>query len=186
MEDHQIVELYWQRSEDAIRETAKKYGGYCRAILRNLLGGRQEDIEECESDTLLSAWNAMPSARPQRLAPFLGRIARNHALDRIAYYRAKKRSCPGRLLLDELAECLPDDTRVEEQMDEKVLAGMIADFLRTQTPAARGAFVRRYWYADPIAQIAARYGLSETNARTILSRLRSRLKQYLQEQGVEL
>ena len=186
LEDHAIVELYWQRSEDALRETVKKYGNYCRAIIRNLLGTRREDIQECENDTLLSAWNAMPTARPQRLAPFLGRIARNHALDKIAYNRAKKRDCPGQLLLDELEECLPDGAQVEERLDEQLLANQIADFLRMQTVTARGVFVRRYWYGDSVLQIAERYNLSETNVRTILSRVRTRLKAYLEKQGVEV
>ncbi len=111
LENWAIVELFWKRSEEALRETSRKYGAYCRTIIRNLLGNRREDVEECENDTLLSAWNAMPTDRPQRLAPFLGRIARNLALDRVDYYTAQKRSCPAQYLLDELSECLPGGRR---------------------------------------------------------------------------
>ncbi len=184
LEDAAIVELFWRRSEDALRETSRKYGGYCRAIIRNLLGDRREDVEECENDTLLSAWNAMPTSRPQRLAPFLGRIARNHALDKVDYYTAQKRSCPASLVLDELAECLPGGQEVDPQLDAKALAGSISTFLRGQSQTARIVFVRRYWYGDPAGEIARRTGLSETNVRAILSRTRAKLREYLSRQGV--
>ena len=186
LEDAAIVELFWKRSEDALRETSRKYGGYCRAIIRNLLGDRREDVEECENDTLMSAWNAMPTSRPQRLAPFLGRIARNHALDRVDYYTAQKRSCPANLALDELAECLPGGQEVDPQIDAAALAGMIGAFLRGQSRTARVVFMRRYWYGDPAAAIARRTGLSETNVRAILSRTRARLREYLLRQGVTI
>ena len=186
LEDAAIVELFWKRSEEALRETARKYGGYCRTIIRNLLGDRREDVEECENDTMLSAWNSMPTARPQRLAPFLGRIARNHALDKIDYYTAQKRSCPAQLLLDELAECLPGGQEVEPELDGSVLAEMIGAFLRGQSRTARVIFVRRYWYGDPVAEIARQTGLTESNVRTLLSRTRARLRENLLKQGVTI
>lgn len=183
LEDCAIVELYWQRSEEAICETARKYGAYCRTIIRNILGS-SEDTEECENDTWLSAWNAMPTKRPDRLAPFLGRIARNHALDRYDYNTAKKRAAPAALLIDELADCLPGGQEVEEALDERELAALVTAFLRTQSETARGVFLRRYWYAEPIEAIAARYGLTQVNTRTLLSRTRARLRAYLEEEGV--
>lgn len=186
LDDAAIVELFWQRSEEALRETSCKYGAYCRTIIRNLLGDRSEDVEECENDTLLSAWNAMPTRRPQRLGPFLGRIARNHALDRVDYYTAKKRSCPARLAIDELSECIAGGPEVEPELDGAVLAGMIGSFLRRQSKAARIVFLRRYWYGDPVSEIARQTGLTETNVRAILSRTRARLRETLERQGVTI
>ena len=104
MEDKDIVALYWARSEEAIQATAVKYGAYCAAIIRRLLGDGR-DSEECLNDTWLGAWNAMPPQRPTRLPPFLGRIARNTALDRYDYNTAQ---CRGALsaALEELGECV--------------------------------------------------------------------------------
>lgn len=183
MEDMQIVELYWQRSEEAISWTMKKYGSYCRAIIHNILGSPQDE-EECASDTWLSAWNAIPPARPARLAPFLGRIARNHALDRVDYNSAKKRRPPGLLLAEELAECLPGGQEVEQALDERELAALISGFLRGQSETARGLFLRRYWYGESIEQAAARYKVSPGSARTTLCRVRARLREYLRERQV--
>ena len=186
LENWAIVELFWKRSEEALRETSRKYGAYCRTIIRNLLGNRREDVEECENDTLLSAWNAMPTDRPQRLAPFLGRIARNLALDRVDYYTAQKRSCPAQYLLDELSECLPGGQEVEPELEGAALAESIGGFLRGQSRTARVVFVRRYWYGDPVEEIARSTGLSAGNVRTILSRTRARLRAFLSGQGVTI
>ena len=183
LEDAGIVALYWQRSEEAIGQTIKKYGAYCRTIIHNILGSAQDE-EECVSDTWLSAWNAIPPARPERLAPFLGRIARNHALDRVDYNSAQKRKAPGQLLAEELADCLPGGQEVEQALAEQELAELISAFLRTQSETARGLFLRRYWYGESIETAAARYGVTPGNARTTLSRVRARLRGYLEEREV--
>ena len=184
MEDGMIVELYWQRSEDAIAQTQTKYGAYCGAIAWGILHS-WEEAEECVSDTWMNAWNAMPTARPSRLAAFLGRITRNLALDRWDRLHAQKRGGgQGHVLLDELAECVPALGGVSQQFDERETARLISDFLRTCKPEERGVFLRRYWYADPVSDVARRFAVSEAKVKSMLFRLRKRLKAYLEEQGV--
>lgn len=163
MEDAAIVELYWQRAPEAIGHTQEKYGAYCLAIAGRLVPVR-EDAEECVNDTWLRAWNAMPTARPCFLAPFLGRITRNLALDKAAFESAQKRG----------------------GLDAKELAGLIERFLGTQKPTARRLFLMRYFLCMPVREAAGRLGITETKARTLLCRTRQRLRAYLQQQGVEV
>ena len=184
MEDSQIIDLYWARLEQAIQETDTKYGGYCRAIAHNILKS-MEDSEECVSDTWLRAWNAMPPQRPSVLSAFLGRITRNLSLDRYKAARAEKRggsSFPA--ALDELSECVPAGGSVEQTMDERELGQAIDRFLRTIPEKQCSLFLRRYWYVDTIAEIAVRYGLSESAVQMRLSRTRAKLCTYLEKEGI--
>ena len=184
MEDHEIVALYFARSERAITETARKFGAYCRKIAWNILASRR-DAEECENDTWLAAWNTMPPQRPARLAPYLGRITRNLALDRLDQAAAQKRGGgQAALLLDELAECLPAPDRVEQEVEAAELARQISAFLRAQPEPARSMFLRRYWYGDAIGEIAVRYGMPTGRVRVTLHRTRARLRQALEREGV--
>ena len=168
MEDAAIVELYWQRAPEAIGHTQEKYGAYCLAIAGRLVPVR-EDAEECVNDTWLRAWNAMPTARPCFLAPFLGRITRNLALDKAAFESAQKRG-----------------GGAADGLDAKELAGLIERFLGTQKPTARRLFLMRYFLCMPVREAAGRLGITETKARTLLCRTRQRLRAYLQQQGVEV
>ena len=184
MEDHEIVALYFARSERAITETARKFGAYCRKIAWNILASRR-DAEECENDTWLAAWDSMPENRPARLAPYLGRITRNLALDRLDQAAAQKRGGgQAALLLDELAECLPAPDRVEQEVEAAELARQISAFLRAQPEPARSMFLRRYWYGDAIGEIAVRYGMPTGRVRVTLHRTRARLRQALEREGV--
>ena len=186
MDDAQIVALYWARDEQALAETAAKFGAYCRAIAQNLLGSAP-DAEECENETWLAAWNSMPANRPARLAPYLGRITRNLALDRLDAAHAQQRGggqTPA--LLDELADCLPDPATVEDRFDAAETGAAISAFLRTLSGDARLIFVRRYWYGDATAAIARRLGVTESKVRVSLHRTRGRLAAYLKEKGVSL
>ena len=184
MDDTAIVALYWARDERALTETAARFGAYCRRIAMNILHSHH-DAEECENDTWLAAWNSMPDNRPARLAPYLGRITRNLALDRAEAAGAQKRGGgQANLLLDELAECLPAAGSVEQSYDAAETARVINDFLRKEPAKARNIFLRRYWYCDPAAEIAARFGMKESAVRVQLHRTRQRLAAYLQEQGI--
>ncbi len=183
MEDSAIVALYWARDERALTETAAKFGAYCRKIAANILGSAR-DAEECENDTLLAAWNSMPKNRPAHLAPYLGRITRNLALDRHEAASAQKRGggqTP--LVLDELAECVAAPDRVEDAFDAAETAALISEFLRGQPELTRNIFLRRYWYCDATADIAALYHLGESRVRVTLYRTRGKLAAYLQEKG---
>lgn len=183
VEDHAIVELYFARDENAIAETAKKFGAYCRTIAYNILASRR-DAEECENDTWLAAWNSIPPNRPGRLAPYLGRITRNLALDRHDYATARKRGGTLGGVLLELDECLPAPGTVAEHAEAAETARQISAFLRTLPQESRGIFLRRYWYCDATADIAKRYHVSESKVRVTLHRVRGKLKHYLEQEGV--
>lgn len=183
MEDRAIVDLYWSRDPEAIRQTGEKYGGYCRAIARNILPDRR-DAEECVNDTWLGAWNAMPENRPSLLAPFLGKITRNLALTRWRAARAEKRGggeLP--LVLDELSECVSSADTLQT-LEAAELENEINRFLRTLPERECGVFLRRYWFTEPMADIARRYGMRENTVRTSLFRSREKLRRHLEKEGL--
>ena len=156
MTDADIVTLYWARDEQAIAQTAQKFGAYCRKIAMNLLGS-QEDAEECENDTWMAAWNSMPQNRPDKLAPYLGRITRNLALDLRERQNAKKRGGgQTEAVLEELEFCLPAGDHTAQEVESAETARSISAFLRSQPEQARNIFIRRYWYCDATADIAKR------------------------------
>lgn len=183
MEDCAIVDLYWSRDSEAIRRTGEKYGGYCRAIARNILPDRR-DAEECVNDTWLSAWNAMPQARPSLLAPFLGKITRNLAFTRWRASHTEKRGggeLP--LVLEELAECASSADTLQA-LEAAELEAAVNRFLRTLPERECNVFLCRYWFTEPMADIARRYGMRETTVRTSLFRTRERLRRHLEKEGL--
>ena len=183
MEDSQIVELYWQKNENAISETAKKYGAYCFTIAENILHST-EDSEECVNDTWLHAWNAIPPQKPDVLRMFLAKITRNLSLDRLSARNAEKRGGGEiALVLDELGECLGGDADTEAAYEAKELQQCIRRFVRSLPEREGNVLARRYFFAEPIADIAKRYGLSENNVMVILSRTRKKLKAHLLKEG---
>ena len=183
MEDHQIVELYFQRNADAIKETDSKYGSYCFAIANNILHNN-EDSEECVNDTWFNAWNAMPPQRPKVLRMFLAKITRNLSFNRFNARSAQKRgSGEIVLVLDELTECIAAAGSAEQECEAKELEQCIRLFVRALPKRERNVFVRRYFYTEPIAAIAQRYKLTESNALAILSRTRKKLKTHLTREG---
>ncbi len=186
MEDHQIIELYFVRSETAIAQTEKKYGRYCCKIAFNILQNR-EDSEECVNDTYLKAWNAMPPSRPGRLQIFLGKITRNLALDRFQWNRTAKR---GRgtvnLSLEELQECIPAPGTPEQVIEQKELIGAINSFLEGLGKESRKMFLMRYWNMSSIQEIALSYGMTESGVKSALMRTRRKLKAYLEQEGISL
>ena len=185
MEDYQIVDLYWARSESAITETAAKYGRYCYSIAYGILRD-DEDCKECVNDTWMSAWGAMPDQRPNRLPPFLGRITRNLSLKRWERKSAEKRGA-GQvpLALDELGDCIPVEGDADRIADDIALTDALNKFLASLSEDKRKIFMRRYWYFSPVAQIAADYGISESRVKMTLLRCRNELKKFLEKEGVE-
>ena len=183
MEDSQIVELYWQKNADAIAETNRKYGAYCFTIANNILHSR-EDSEECVNDTWLNAWNAIPPQKPGNLQMFLAKITRNLSCNRFHARAAEKRG-GGELeyVLDELAECLASESDVESAYEAKELGQSIRRFVRKLPERDGNVFVRRYFFIEPVAAIAKRYGLTKNNVTVILSRTRKKLKTYLVKEG---
>lgn len=186
MEDSQIIQLYWQRDEEAIPATSQKYSEYCFSIARGIVGSR-EDAEECVNDTWLRVWNAIPPQRPQILRVFLGRIARNLSLNRYRKNTALRRGGAGAdAILDELAECVSGRDDPQTELELRELTAELGRFVRELAPVRRDIFLRRYWYADSIPDIAVRFGRTENNIYVILSRTRAELKQHMQERGYEL
>ncbi len=184
MTDEEIVALYWQRSDRAIDETARCYGGYCYTVAYALLSN-QEDAEESVNDTYLAAWNAIPPTRPQSLKAFLGQITRRLALSRLRRdKRLKRGGGEAALAIEELAECIPSGFDTEKSLELKELAGAIGRFLESQDQRDRRLFTARYWYALPVERIAAGLGMRPGAVRTALHRLRRRLAEQLQKEGL--
>ncbi len=184
MDDTSIIELYFRRDEQAIRETAAKYGGLCLRVANNILGSR-EDSEEIVNDAYLAVWNAVPPAKPDSLRAFVCKIVRNQALKRLEYNTAKKRLSGSLVPLSELEEILTDGSPPPDASAEE-LGRLISRFLDTQSADARCVFVRRYWYFDKVSDIARRFSFTESKVKSLLSRTRSRLKQFLNKEGYNI
>ena len=181
MEDEKIVRLYWERDENAIRETHIKYGKYCYTVAYNILHPH-EDSHECVNDTWYGAWNAMPPEKPNKLQCFLARITRNIAIDRYRYDNAQKRGAEMEGIIDEYWECIPDGSiSIEEDF---VLKQTINGFLASLDTKTRVIFMRRYWYSMSIKDIADGMHLSENNISLILHRTRNKFKDYLTKEGI--
>ena len=185
MDDAKIVQMYFDRDEQAIPATADKYGSYCTSIANNILGNH-EDAEECVNDAYLNTWNAIPPHRPKMLSTFLGKIVRNLAFNRYKHNSADKRG-GGEMaaVLDELAGCVSGNEDVGQAYEYKELVAAINNFLGTLSTHKRNIFVCRYWYADSISDIAARYNMTYAAVSMELNRLRTKLHNYLIERGYE-
>lgn len=184
MEDSAIIDLYWAREEAAIAESDRKYGSYCRAIAYHILKSR-EDSDECVNDTWLRAWNAMPPERPGILSAFLGRITRNLSLDRYRQRHALRRAGELETIDLELGD-LVSGGQSDGCIDAIATGEAISRFLHTCDQTARVIFLRRYWYADSIAEIAGRYHISESKVKSSLFRSRKKLRSYLEQEGIFL
>lgn len=184
MEDSAIVDLYWQRSDMAIPETAHKYGSYCHTIAYNI-SASNEDAEECVNDTWFRAWNLMPDKRPAVLSTFLGGITRNFALDLFKAKTRKKRGGGETVLaLDELADCIPDGADLERNYEIAEFEQAIGAFAAGLPEAEQKIFTARYWYLMPVAEISQRLGFSQSKTKSILFRVRKKLRVYLREEGL--
>ena len=183
MEDNTIIDLYWNRSEEAITQTDVKYGRYCYRIAYNILSN-QEDAEESVSDTYMAAWNHIPPTRPNVLSTFLGRITRNISISRWRSLGAQRRGGGETdLAFEELRDCVSGKQSIENELIAKEALQVLNVFLRNLPRENRIVFMRRYWYLDPIANIAANYGFSQGKVKTMLCRDRKKLKQMLTKEG---
>ena len=184
MDDKKIVELYWQRNENAIKETKDKYGKYCYNIAYNILCDR-EDAEECENDTYLEAWQNMPPEKPEPLRGFLGMLSRRISLDKWRKRNAAKRGGGETAIsFDELEECIPYGKSIDDELSEKELAKIISDFLADLPEIECNVFLRRYFYFDSINDVCKRYGFGQSKVKMMLKRTREKLMQKLLEEGI--
>lgn len=184
MEDNQIINLYFRRSENAIMETDAKYGRFCLHIAERILVNR-EDSEETVNDTYLAAWNAIPPNRPPVLQAFLGRITRQLSIDR---WRGKNAAKRGRdavtLCLEELEGAVSGKANPEQEVFQKEIVSSLNRFLKQEPAAERNVFICRYWYLDSIPEIAQAFGFSRTKVTTMLYRTRKRLRSQLEKEGL--
>ena len=185
MEDTRIVELFFNRDEAALRETASKYGGRLLTIAHSITENHQ-DAEECVNDTYLEAWHAIPPTRPTHLFAYLARIIRHNALSVCEKRNAQKRRGITVELTQELCECLPSASDPARELEGARIRSTIESFLLAQAPAARRLFMRRYFYAIPIAQLAREAGLTESAVTARLYRMREALRKQLEKEGIDL
>ena len=182
-DDEKIIELFFERSEQAIRELDIKYGKLCRNLSYNIVNSRR-DAEECVNDAYLGAWNAIPPARPDPLLSYIVKIVRNISLKIYWRKEAAKRSSHYTIALEEIEACIADQKTVEDEIEARELARINEDFLDTLTVENRVIFMRRYWFSDSYKDIAELVGLSEKNISVRLTRIREKMKQYLIEREV--
>lgn len=186
MDDHRIVELFLLRDEKAIKQTAEKYGSRLRALADGIVRDLQT-AEECENDTYLKAWNAIPPHEPRSyLYAFLARITRHISLNCCRDRKRLKRSAWICELSAEMEECIPAPDDVACRMDDMVLSQTLNQFLSTLSEEKRNIFVRRYWYLDSIDDISKRFTLSESKVKATLYRCRNQLREHLEKEGYAL
>ena len=183
MEDHEIVELFFARSEQAIAQLQSKYGRRCLQVAGNILNNPL-DAEECVNDAYLAAWNTIPPQKPEALPAYVCRIVRNLSIKRYHANSALKRDSRYDMALDELEECIPAEKTAEEQIAAEELAAAINQFLGTLNRENRILFVRRYWFSDSVADIAGMFGMSSRNVSLRLLRVRKGLKTHLEKEGM--
>lgn len=185
MKQHEIIKLYKLRKEQAITETDKKYGAYCKKIAYNILNDIR-DVEECMNDTYLKVWNTIPPEEPENLVTYIGRIARNTSLDIYRRKRARKRGAGEmELILEELAECCVScENEPGKLMEEKEMAELINGYLKKLSKLSRDIFINRYWYARSIKEISEMYGLNENTVKSRLYQTRIKLRDCLEKEGV--
>ena len=186
MEDTKIIELYFNRIETAITETAEKYGHFLYTISMNILRNH-EDAEECVNDTYLRTWNSIPPTRPQVFKSYLGAITRNLSLDCYKRRFAEKRAAGEfTALLSELEECITSGTTPETELENWEIATHISNFLQGLPEEKRLLFLRRYYYCDDIKTLAKKFGYSESKVKSTLFALRKKLKNHLEKEGIYL
>ena len=182
MEDSKILDLFFARDEDAIRCTQEAYGRRLHTLADSIVRNDQ-DAEESVSDTYLRAWNTIPPRRPGHFFAYLAKICRHFALDRLDWKNAAKRKAEVVSLTPEMEMCIPDGSR-DRELEAKELGQLLDEFLRTLSEENQMVFLRRYWYVDSIAEIAARYGISESAVNMRLNRTRGKLRAYLAKEGI--
>ena len=183
MEDEAIVSLYWDRDERAIRETEIKYDRYLTKIAYNILNN-MDDSRESVNDTYLAAWDSMPPHRPSVLSAYLAKLTRRISIDCFRYRtRDKRMGSEYAISLSELGDCVSGGNSTEEIVNVRLLADAIGIYLRLQPQEVRNAFIARYYFLDPVKEVAKNCGMTESKCKTVLYRARLGLKEYLEKEG---
>ncbi|MGM9588931.1 MAG: RNA polymerase sigma factor [Faecousia sp.] len=184
MEDAKIIDLFWARNEDAIRETHTAYGRKLYVLANRILNNR-EDAEESVNDTYMKTWEIIPPQRPNYFYAFLASICRHLSFHKVDWKLAAKRNAEIVTLTEEMELCIPDTSR-ERELEAKELGRVLDAFLESLPKETRLIFLRRYWHVDTIAEIAARYGITESKVKMQLSRTRAKLCTYLEQEGIKV
>ena len=184
MDDGSIIELYFARDEQAIKETQTKYGKLCHNIANNILNC-EEDSQECVNDTLVGIWNAIPPERPNNFKAFVCKITRNLSLKRFEAMNRQKRSCSALVSLEELEDILPDENIAQGISDEHI-GKAISNFLREEKESVRNVFIRKYYFFDSVSGISKRYGYTESKVKNMLYHTRNKLREYLIKEGFKI
>jgi RNA polymerase sigma-70 factor (ECF subfamily) len=184
MNDEEILDLYWSREEDAIRQTQQRYGEKLFALALRIVDNR-EDAQECVNDTYLKAWNAIPPQRPTFFFAYLSKICRNQAFGKLDWKNAAKRKAEIVELTEQMQQCIPD-TRAEISLEGETLGAVLNGFLESLPRESRQIFMRRYYFLDSIEEIADRYGITQSKVKTRLHRTRTKLYDYLQQEGIKV
>lgn len=186
MEDYEIVRLFWERDEMAIKHTEVKYGGKLYHLAMKILSSR-EDTAECVNDTLLKTWNTIPPQKPTYFFAYIAKICRHISFGMLDWKNAQKRNAEIIELTDEMQLCIPDPhSSIDHDMESKEIGRLLNAFLSSLTQEKRLIFMRRYWYTDSIHSISQRYGISESKVKTTLFRTRNELEKFLRKEGVVL
>ena len=183
IDDEKIIDLFFERDQQGIRELDMKYGKICHNLSYNIVNSRL-DAEDCVNAAYLGAWNAIPPTRPNPLLSYIVKIVRNISLKIYWRKEAAKRNSIYTIAMQEIEACIADQQTVEDEIEARELARIIEVFLDTLTAKERVIFMRRYAYADPYADIAKRVGISEKNVSVRLALIRQKMKQYLIEREV--
>ena len=182
MDDSKIIELFWARNEDAIAQTDAVYGRKLYCLANRILSSR-EDAEESVNDTYLKTWNVIPPQRPTFFYAFLASICRHLSFHRVDWNQAAKRKAEIVTLTEEMELCVPD-TRRDREQEAWEIGNALSAFLETLPKETRLIFLRRYWHLDTIAEIAARYDMTESKVKMQLSRTRGKLRAFLEQEGI--
>ncbi len=185
MDDASIIQMFWDRQEQAIQETDNKYGKLCYRIANNIVS-TNEDSEECVNDAYLKIWNSIPDDRPEHFSAYICQIVKRIALNKLRYYKTERRNTECSVSLDELSNIVSGEQSPDETIIVEELSKSINIFLAQQEKRDRQMFVRRYWYYDSVESIANVFGMNPRSVSTILFRMRKRLKKHLQKEGFEL
>ena len=183
MEDENILKLFWERQEDAITETDRKYGKMCSEISYNLLMNLQ-DAEECVNETYLGLWNSIPPQNPKVFSAYIAKLVRNISMKRITYLNAQKRNMYNTVSIHELEQTIPDCHSLEDHLTAEELGKSIAEYLSSLDYESRNIFLRRYWFFDSISEIAMRFCISESKVKSQLFRTRNQLHSFLVKEGL--
>lgn len=185
MDDNKIIELFFERSENALTEISEKYSKICCKIAFNILGN-ESDAQECVNDAFLGIWNTIPPECPDKLSAFLYKVVRNVSLKKLRSNTAKKRNSHYDSALDEIEGCLPSEFKIEDELNAEILSAEINKFLANLSKENRIIFVKRYWFGEEISEIARNFNITNHNITVKLSRIRKALKKHLIEEGYDI